>query len=202
MRVACTTLLFFLTLVTGVSAEEPTKQELLLAIEKQLKSANETAGPCVVCVVVSKSDRYPKLVSASDVPGKLGGFDIAEFIKTNPKEIRLARTLDLSDATTISDNGYACGVVIDPNGLILTPYHVIEGATKIYVHLSNGAGSYADVASSRSASGSCTQPVIDNSAIPQKSVSVRTSFVVAPGGPRSRSLLRTSRDAPTIAGEP
>lgn len=145
MRVACATLLLFLTLASAVSAEEPTKQELLLAIEKQLKSANETAGPCVVCVVVSRSDRYPKPVSASDVPGKLGGFDVNEYIKTNPKEIRLARTLDLSDATNISDNGYSCGVVIDPSGLILTPYHVIEGATKIYVHLSNGAGSYADI---------------------------------------------------------
>src|SRR5579883_280024 len=145
MRVLCATLLLFLTLIAGTSGEEPTKQDLLQAIEKQLKSANETAGPCVVCIVVSRSDRYPKLVSASDVPGKLGSFDLSEFIKTNPKEIRLGRTLDLSDAANIADNGYACGVVIDPSGLILTPYHVIEGATKVYVHLPNGGGSYADI---------------------------------------------------------
>ena len=43
-----------------------------------------------------------------------------------------------------SGRRHACGVVIDP-GLILTPYHVIEGATKIYVHLPDRGGSYADI---------------------------------------------------------
>ena len=45
MRVAATTLLTLLTLVAVVPAREPTKQELLLAVEKQLKTTSDTAGP-------------------------------------------------------------------------------------------------------------------------------------------------------------
>jgi len=76
MRVAGATLIALLTLAVVVPAQEPTKQELLLAVEKQLKAANETAGPAVACVVVSRSDRYPKLPDSADKPGRLGGYDL------------------------------------------------------------------------------------------------------------------------------
>jgi serine protease Do len=147
MRVAGITLLVALTLTTLVPAGEPTKQEWLVAVEKQLKAANETVGPAVACVVVSKSDRYPKPAGSPDAPGKLGGYDINEFLKLNTAQgdRRLAKLLDLSDPENVPDHGYACGVVIDPTGLILTPYHVVEGATKVYVHLPGRLGSYADI---------------------------------------------------------
>jgi serine protease Do len=146
MRVAATTLLTLLTLVTVVPAREPTKQELLQAVEKQLKATSDTAGPAVGCIVVSKSDRYPKL-TGEQPPGKLGGYDINEFKKLHPApaDARVAERLDLSDPKNIADHGYACGVVIDPTGLVLTPYHVVEGATKVYVHLPGRVGSYADI---------------------------------------------------------
>ena len=144
MRAAGIAILALLALAAALPAREPTKQELLVAIEKQLKAANETAGPCVACVVVSRSDRYPK-PGGPDRPGKLGGYDPKEFLKANPGEDRLARNLDLSKQDNIPDHGYACGVVIDWTGLILTPYHVVEGATKIYVYLPGRAGSYADI---------------------------------------------------------
>jgi serine protease Do len=134
-------------LAAAAPAQEPPKpSELLVAIEKQLRAATEAAGPSVACVVVSRSDRYPRPVGP-DEPGKLGGFDLKEFLKTNPAPgaARLAAALDLSDPRNIPDNGFACGVVIDPAGLVLTPYHVLDGATKVYVHLPGKAGSYADV---------------------------------------------------------
>jgi serine protease Do len=53
--------------------------------------------------------------------------------------------LDLSDPHNIPDNEYGSGVVLDESGLILTTYHLIEGATKIYVRTAGGKGSYADV---------------------------------------------------------
>jgi serine protease Do len=147
MRATGVTLFAALTLVAALPAREPTKQELLVAIEKQLKSASETAGPCVGCVVVSRSDRYPKSATTADQLGKLGGYDVKEFLKLNlaPADAVLAKALDLSDVRNIPDNGYACGVVIDPAGLILTPYHVVEGATKVYVHLPGKTGSYANI---------------------------------------------------------
>ncbi len=147
MRFAGLTLLTFAVSALALPAQEPTQKDLLLAVERHLKAAHETAGPSVGCVVVSRSEQYPKGASAEDVPGRLGAFDAAEFLKANnsPANARLAKSLDLSDAKNIPDHGFGCGVVIDEKGLILTPFHVVEGATKIYVHLPGGVGSYADI---------------------------------------------------------
>ena len=142
MRVAGIITFVALTAVLStafVQAREPTKQEFLAEVEKKLRAATEQAGPAVACVVVSKSDRYPKVTG--DTPGKLGGYDPK---KLNPGQ-GADRLLDLSDPKTIPDHGCACGVVIDPSGLVLLPYHVIDGATKIYVHLPGRPGSYADI---------------------------------------------------------
>lgn len=144
MRFAALTLLSVLASAPALPAQEPTKNELLKAVEKQLQAAHDTAGPCVACVVVSRSEKYPK--HASDIPGALGGFDPKQFLKDNPQATAAAaRALDLSDVRSIPDHGFACGVVIDDKGLILTPYHVIDGATKIYIHLPGRPGSYADI---------------------------------------------------------
>ncbi len=146
MRVVGVALLSALALGSALPAQEPTKSDLVTAVERQLKAANEVAGPCVACVVVSRSDRYPKGGTA-DPPGKLGGYDIKEFLKLNPapRDARLGLSLDLANPENIPDHGYACGVVIDSSGLVLTPYHVVEGATKVYVYLPGRAGSYADI---------------------------------------------------------
>lgn len=145
MRFVLTLALLVLFHPTPAPAQEPTRRDLLAAVEKRLQEAAETAGPSIACVVVSRSDRYPK--PAAETPGKLGAFDPKEFLKTNPNPARaaLAKSLDLADPVSIPDHGYAGGVVIDPAGLILTPYHAIEGARKIYVYLPGGSGSYADI---------------------------------------------------------
>lgn len=145
MRVAGISSFAILALTAVVPAADPSEPDLLAAIEKRLKAVNDKTGPCVACIVVSRSDRYPKPSDDDDPPGKLGGYNRTEFLKTHPKEGRLALSLDLSDPLNIADHGYACGVVIDSAGLILTPYHVVEGATKIYVHLPGHTGSYADI---------------------------------------------------------
>lgn len=145
MRVAGATLLAVSALAAPAPAADPPRQELLLAAEKQLKAAAESAGPAVACVVVSRSDRYPRPEQEPDTPGRLGGFDLPLFLKAHPDQKRLALSLDLSDPISVAEHGYACGVVIDPAGLVLTPYHVVEGATKVYVHLPGRVGSYADI---------------------------------------------------------
>lgn len=124
-------------------AREPTKEELALAVEKQLRAVSETVGPSVACVVVSRSARYPK-PAAPLPPGKLGTFDRAEFLKLT-NDGRAALEHDLSDLRTAANHDCACGVVVSADGLILTPFHVVEGATKVFVHLPGRAGSYADI---------------------------------------------------------
>jgi serine protease Do len=134
---------FFLP--AAARADEPKHRELLEAFQKQLATVAVEAGPSIACVVVSRSEHYPPV--KSDTPGRLGSFDPREFLKadSSPERIKLARALDLANPRTIADHGFAGGVVIDSAGLILTPYHVIAGATKIHVFLPGTAGSYADV---------------------------------------------------------
>lgn len=138
------------TLTIGVTTGslvggEPNQRQLLEAFQKQLQAAIESAGPSVVTVIASRSDRYPPL-AADTPPGRLGGFDPREFLKSDASlaRARLARYLDLSDPQAAIDHGYAAGVVLDSSGLILTLYHVIDGARKVYVHTAQG-GSYADI---------------------------------------------------------
>lgn len=130
-------------LAAAQPAREPNKADLVLAVEKQLRTASETVGPSVALVVVSRSDRYPK-PAAPAPPGKLGTFDRAEFLKLT-NDGRAAVEHDLSDPRTAVNHDCACGVVVGADGLILTPFRAVEGATKVFVHLPGRAGSYADV---------------------------------------------------------
>ena len=57
---------------------------------------------------------------------------------------RLLKSLDLSDPDNTPES-YGSGIVINHKGLVLTNYHVVQDATKVYVRLPGGNGSYADI---------------------------------------------------------
>jgi serine protease Do len=137
--------LFVLLVPAAALPAEPTSRELLAAFELQQKAVHEAAGPAVACVVVSRSDQYPPPPAPPDYPGRLGGFDPDAFRRADPGRAAVARRLDLADGLSALSNESAGGVVIDPAGLVLTHFHAIDGATKVYVHLPGGKGSYADV---------------------------------------------------------
>ena len=145
MRFSLAALAACLLIVPCGAAAEPTADDLLKAVEQKLKAAHERAGPCVACVVVSRSELYPKPAKPPAHAGKLGDFTPAAFLKDNPGKAKLALHLDLSDAKSLPEHGYTGGVVVDASGLILTTYQPLEGATKVYVHLPGGKGSYADI---------------------------------------------------------
>ena len=119
------------------SGADPTEREFLEKLEAQVRRAVVAAEPAVACIAVSRSEHYPKPAKPDDVPGRLGGFDRAEFLKANTsvEARRLADQLDLADRDNLANRATVGGVVIDPTGLVLTPYHAIEGATKLYVFL-------------------------------------------------------------------
>lgn len=136
-------------------AEPPTKDDLL-KFEKQLQAANAKVGPSLACIVVSRSDKYPRPEKTPE-SWQLGAFNRSVFLKADPKQRALADQLDLSNVESIPDHGFAGGVVIDSAGLVLTNFHSIEGATKIFVHLVGGGGSYADI---RAADARCDLAVL------------------------------------------
>lgn len=56
----------------------------------------------------------------------------------------LWKLFDLSDRDNVPES-YGSGVVLNDQGLVLTNYHVVQGAAKVYVRLPGGQGSYADI---------------------------------------------------------
>lgn len=124
----------------------------LKAIEEQIQKVTDAATPSVVSVVVSHSKAYAPVRNAK--PGQLGVPDQNDLVVIEPFRPKWNRfqnppppsPLDLSVPDNAADHLYGAGVVLDAReGLILTPYHLIEGARKVFVRGSNGKGSYADI---------------------------------------------------------
>jgi len=149
--------------------------------EKALQEVIKQADPSIVCILVSRSDAYKKIFHdepPADNPGKLGAFDTskAEPLPApkrrgwrpmrdapNPQD-ELEKLYDLSRKDNVPES-FGSGVVIAPppagthgsDGkelLILTNYHVVHEATKIFVCLVESGesakrnrrnGSYANI---------------------------------------------------------
>jgi S1-C subfamily serine protease len=127
------------------------------ALQDHIQKTIEKAEPSIVCILVSRSDDYRRLDAAPPDPaaGKLGGFVPPTGYRPpnagppngdKEKEMRrLVQTLDLSNPEVVPES-FGSGVVLDAdNALILTMAHVVRNATKIYVRLPGGRGSWADV---------------------------------------------------------
>jgi serine protease Do len=133
------------------------------------------AEPAVVSILVSQSEDYRRLLKDSppaDKPGELGGFDrdqakkiLSETVKDGRRLEAELRRLDLSDSENVPES-YAGGVAISAQGLILTNFHVVRDATKIYVRLPGGKGSYANIHSGDSRSDLAVLRLLDSSVLP------------------------------------
>lgn len=147
--------LFLATLVlpSTAAAQVPDDPDLqkTLALQNVLQKVIAQVEPSVACILVSRSDAYRSLGLGSDKdhPGRLGDFD-PELLRSRPglsshkDRLQWQRKLDLADPGHVPQ-AFGSGVVIDPAGLVLTNYHVVQDATKIFVRLPGGKGSYADI---------------------------------------------------------
>jgi S1-C subfamily serine protease len=137
--------------------QDPSPSQEVLAIEQAMQKAIQRAEPSIVTIVISRSDAYRKLFHdqpPADQPGKLGVFDpkrtaLEPGAGTQPgNSANLqspAHQYDLSAPDYLPESG-GSGVIIDENqGLVLTNYHIVRDATKAYVRLASGKGSYADI---------------------------------------------------------
>lgn len=134
--------------VSAAGAQQPPTKDDARALEDHVRKVVVQTEPSVVAVIVSHA-KYPKLPGDVPGPGKLG-----KYLDPPPPDngrqpgffpqIAYDQKLDLGDPQNVADHLFGSGIVLDPAGLILTPYHLIEGATKIYVRTSSGKGSYAD----------------------------------------------------------
>lgn len=145
-RIAAIAAVFAFSLV-GFAAEPSLK-----GIEEQIQKITDGASPSVVSVVVSHNKAYSPIRNAK--PGQLGVADPNDLTVIEPFRPRWGRLqaptppspLDLSVPDNVADHLFGAGVVLDVrDGLILVPYHLIEGARKVFVRGANGKGSYADI---------------------------------------------------------
>ena len=129
-------------------------------MQETLQCAIRDTQASVASIVVTRSEVYEKLFGDQpppDSPGRLGGFSPADRARLGgPPENRagskpstaLAETLaryDLASPDYVPES-FGSGVVINAaERLILTNYHVVLDATKIYVGLPGVNGSYADI---------------------------------------------------------
>lgn len=142
MRILLTSAVFFAASANNVDAQSKEMALLQQAVRKTI----DDCEPSVACILVSRSERYRDFGSPiSSQPGKLGTFDIRnQGFNLDQQRRDLLRRLDLSNPDPLPES-YGSGLVVDSNGLILTHYHVIRDATKVFVRLPNRKGSYADI---------------------------------------------------------
>src|SRR5262249_7769820 len=150
---------FSLVLLLGLASgpargEKKTVNPDVVALQAAMQTAIEEAEPSIACLLISRSEKYAREFGegpSEDSPGILGDFDYTRvpyqsvrFKQKGPKR-ELAEKLDLSNPDYIPES-FGSGVVIDDKkGLVLTHYHVIRGATKIYARFKGGKGSYANI---------------------------------------------------------
>jgi serine protease Do len=139
-----------LLITTNLHADDASRSIDILALDKAMQEAVAKAEPAIACITVSRSEEYQnlKLSTPSQEPGELGDFKVPPFnrgpIRPMGIDPDLLKRLDLANPKTVPES-FGSGIVIDPTGLILTNFHVVRDATKVYVRLPGGKGSYADI---------------------------------------------------------
>src|SRR5438876_1188059 len=147
MSRTCLACAFVCFLAVALRAEDSTALKDALALEKTMQEAIQQAEPAVACIIVSRSDAYLKFFQdqpPADRPGQLGAFDPPVAIRRSrpfprgddsQREDAIRKKCDLADPDNVPED-YGSGVVIDGDELlILTNYHVVRDATKIYIRL-------------------------------------------------------------------
>lgn len=134
--------LLVLAFAVTAPAADPVKE-----LEARLQKVIDDAAPSVVSVVVAHA-KYPARFEEKG-PGRLGKYEATLPMPRFRPRLQAdppPDPLDLSDPANAGDHTFGAGIVLDAaSRRVLTAYHLIDGATKIYVRGSKGKGSYANV---------------------------------------------------------
>jgi serine protease Do len=160
-------------------------------ISQAMVEAVRKAEPAVASIFVSRSEDYRRLLKDSpppDQPGELGAFDrdqakkiLADTFKDSHRLDTELRKLDLRDPEHVPES-YGSGVVISAQGLVLSNFHVVRDAAKIYVRLPGGKGSYANIHAGDGRSDLAVLRLLDPTLVP-------LAFIQPGGRPVSKGQL-------------
>jgi serine protease Do len=169
-------LLIFVLLPAPVQGQDLSSSHEAQVIDRAMTEVVRKTEPAVVSILVSRSEDYGRLLKdtpPADQPGELGGFDrkkakqvLSEMIKDEKRLEALLRRLDLGDMENVPES-YGSGVAIATPGLILTNFHVVRDATKIYIRLPGGKGSYANIHAADYRSDLAVLRMLDSSVHPE-----------------------------------
>lgn len=137
---------FVIFLGASTAIAQPSAEAI--ALQKAMHKIIDDSEQSIACILVSRSSGYGELGEGPSAAsqGKLGGFNPRRYMNFGDGPRReMVKKLDLANPETVPE-AYGSGVVIDANGLVLTNYHVIEKAEKVFVRLPGAnRGSYADI---------------------------------------------------------
>lgn len=174
--------LILMFLVTGAirAQDEPDSRKAAQAIEKTTQKLIEQNEASIACVLVSRSELYQEFGQGPDKdrPGKLGAFDASAF-KVHERFTKLSeaeqkqwpKLLDFTHPAYLP-RAFGSGVVIGADGLILTNYHVVQEATKIFVRLPGGKSGYADIHAADPRSDLAVLKLLNPGALPLKAITL------------------------------
>ena len=134
------TLVTFLGLSVSIN-DEP--DDPFAVMQQRIETIIADAEPGVVSIVVSHK-KYGE-TQQPETPGELGGYQPPNQPRNPFQAVTPNQSLDLSNPANVADHMTGSGIVLDEAGLILTNYHLIDQATKIYVRNSQGNGCYANI---------------------------------------------------------
>jgi serine protease Do len=150
------------------------------AVEKTMQKMIQQNEVCIACILVSRSETYQEFGQGpdKDKPGVLGSFDLPG-LKNNPRFLKLTaekqlqwpKQLDFAHPDYVP-RSFGSGVVVDADGLILTNYHVVQEATKIFVRLPGGKSSYADIHAADPRSDLAVLKLLNPNAVPLKAITL------------------------------
>ncbi len=142
--------LAILVLTAAGRGQEAVGDREIALLQARIQKTIERAEPAVACILVSRSNTYREMGQGpvDESSGKLGKFSSQSALigvsEVDDKRRRAILNLDLSHPDHVPES-YGSGVVLDASGLVLTMAHVVRNATKIYVRLPGGRGSWADI---------------------------------------------------------
>ena len=162
------------------SAQDDADLRQAKALERTMEKNIELNESAIACILVSRSELYAEFGQGPDKdrPGKLGIFDFPTLQmndrfkrETAEKQMHWPKLLDFTHPG-FAPKAFGSGVVIDADGLILTNYHVVQEATKIFVRLPGGKSGYADIHAADPRSDLAVLKLLNPNALPLKAISL------------------------------
>jgi serine protease Do len=179
MRLVTFTLIVMFATAVRVQAQDDADLRQAKALEKTMARIIEQNEFAIASILVSRSELYQEFGQGPDKdrPGKLGIFD-PQALKTNKRVLRETAEMQthwpkLMDFThpAFVPKAFGSGVVIDGDGYILTNYHVIKDATKIFIRLP-GVSGYADIHAADPRSDLAVLKLLNRDALPLKAIAL------------------------------